>query len=114
MNYLLDTHVLIWFITDSEELPTNLKSEISNSSNNCFVSLASHWEMSIKHSLGRLELGTSIDRIFEIIDESGKLEFHHRDPFDRLLVGQAINENFTLISKDPEMKEYPVSIIWEK
>lgn len=127
MSILLDTHTVIWFITDDEQLPKSLKGAIKNPDNECFVSIASHWEMSIKHSLGKLELKTSLAKIFQLIDQSGisllpitpthvltssTLPFLHRDPFDRLIIAQAMSEGFTLMSKDQVFKEYPINLIW--
>lgn len=71
MNILLDTHAVIWFITDNPNLPVALKKVIEDDSNKCYVSLATHWEMSIKFSLDRLELSGTLDNIFEIIEASG-------------------------------------------
>lgn len=128
MTILLDTHAVIWFITNDPKLPLASKLMIEDISHNCFVSLASYWEMSIKYSLGRLELNTSIERIFEIVEESGfeilpisashiltssKLPFHHRDPFDRLLIGQAINEQMKLMSVDSQFSNYQVDLVWK-
>jgi PIN domain nuclease of toxin-antitoxin system len=129
MNILLDTHAVIWFITEDSKLPLASKRIIENPENNCFVSLATYWEMSIKHSLDRLHLQYPLARIFEIIEESGfelvpitsshiltvsTLAFHHRDPFDRMLIGQAINEGMKIMSKDDQFGKYPSEIIWEK
>ena len=101
MNLLLDTHTTIWFITEDKILPINVKTLIEDITNTCFVSIASLWEMGIKHSLGKLDLKVDFMRIFELIDQSGltilpittnhiltntTLEFHHRDPFDRLII----------------------------
>ncbi len=127
MNLLLDTHAVIWFITEDEQLSYSLKAAVNNPDNTCFVSIASHWEISIKHSLGKLELKTSLAKIFQLIDQSGitllpitpthvlassTLSFFHRDPFDRLIIAQAMSEGFTLMSKDQVFKEYPINLIW--
>jgi len=126
MDYLLDTHIVIWFITNDSKLTEIAKSEIENADNKCFVSIASFWEIGIKFSLGRLELGTDLETIFELINKSGlevlpvsqnhilassKLEFHHNDPFDRLLIAQSITENLLLISNDKAFKRYNISIL---
>lgn len=129
MNILLDTHAVIWFITDNPNLPAALKKVIEDDSNKCYVSLATHWEMSIKYSLDRLELSGTLDNIFEIIEASGfeilpitvshilttaTLAYHHRDPFDRMLIGQAIYEGMKLMTKDSLFGSYEVEILWEK
>jgi PIN domain nuclease of toxin-antitoxin system len=121
MNLLMDTHVVIWFITDHNKLPLNIKALIENINNRCYVSIASYWEMGIKNSLGRLDLKQNIDVIFNIIEESGfeslpitkahiventKLPFYHQDPFDRIIVAQSIIDGLTLITKDSELKKY--------
>lgn len=71
MNLLIDTHALIWFITDSDKLPRRTKERIENKDNVCFVSISSYWEMGIKHAIGRLELTSDLENIFRIIDLSG-------------------------------------------
>jgi len=126
MDYLLDTHIVIWFITNDPKLHDVAKSEIENTENKCFVSIASFWEIGIKYSLGRLELGSNLETIFDLISKSGlevlpvtqnhiltssKLEFHHNDPFDRLMIAQAISEKLKLISKDDAFKKYKVPIL---
>lgn len=128
MDYLIDTHALIWYITDNKKLPLNIKEIINNKNNNCFVSIASLWEIGIKFSLGRFDFNAELEEIFQIIDDTGfealpittiqilqnsKLEFHHRDPFDRIIIAQAITENIILISKDQYFKEYNVKVKWE-
>lgn len=128
MNILLDTHAVIWFITDDRKLPLASKKLIEDSKNNCYVSVATYWEMSIKHSLDRLNLQNPLERIFEIIEESGfellpitsshiltvsKLAFHHRDPFDRMIIGQAINEGMKIMSKDAQFENYSTEVIWQ-
>lgn len=126
MNYLLDTHVVIWAITDDKRLSSKLKTILVNKSNKCFISIVSFWEMGIKFFLGRLELSTDLNEIFDIINrlgieilpispnhilENSKLIFHQNDPFDRLLIGQAISENLTILTKDEQFKKYEISII---
>lgn len=128
MNYLVDTHAVIWFITNNERLPSHTKSLMEDKSNMCFVSIATYWEMSIKHSIGRLTLHTDLASIFQIIDESGfeilpitinhtlanaNLDFHHQDPFDRIMIAQAITEQLQIITTDKEFSNYPVSVIWK-
>lgn len=115
MNVLLDTHAVIWFLTEDDQLPKNVKIFIQNRSNPCYVSIASLWEMAIKHSIGKLDLNTSLVNILDLITESGfeilpikpqhllaltDLPFHHRDPFDRLNIGQAFSEGFKVVSSD--------------
>jgi len=128
MNYLIDTHAIIWFITDDGKLPVKTKELIENKENQCFASLASFWEIGIKNSIGRLELNSSLENIFEIIENSGfqvlpittqhilknsSLDFHHQDPFDRILIAQAFVEHLTIISRDNQFKNYGVPVVWQ-
>lgn len=126
MNLLLDTHVIIWALNGSEKLPRKIKSLIENGNNACFVSIASLWEIGIKHSLGRLKLNTDLKTIFQIIEndfeilpissihilKNTELKFHHQDPFDRIITAQAIQENLSVVSKDGQFKNYEVKLIW--
>ncbi len=129
MNLLIDTHALIWFITDNDKLPFKTKQIIENKENNCYVSIATYWEIGIKNSIGRLDLKSDLETIFEIIEESGfetlpittnqilrnaKLEFHHQDPFDRIIIAQSLTEKMTIITKDSQFENYNVPIIWKK
>ena len=129
MNLLIDTHAVIWFITEDDQLPDHAKALIEEANNTCFVSIASLWEMAIKYSLGKLDLKADLKRIFELIDQSGLtilpitpahiltnsvLDFHHRDPFDRLMIAQAKSEGLTLISKDKEFYNYNINLIWNE
>ncbi len=128
MNLILDTHTAIWFVTDSYQLPKSVKKHVENPDNHCFISIATLWEMGIKHSLGKLKLKAELKKIFELFLESGfillpitpehiltntTLPFHHRDPFDRLIIAQAKREGFSLISKDQEFQNYNINLIWD-
>lgn len=129
MNLLLDTHAVIWYITKDRRLPNNLKQLIDDTDNACCVSIVSLWEMGIKYSLGKLDLNVDLRKIFVLIDESGldllpvtgihiltntTLDFHHRDPFDRLIIAQAKSEDFILVSKDEMFQNYKIKLLWEK
>ena len=122
---LLDTHVLLWALYDSSRLSSAAKDAISFSS--CAVSIASLWELSIKHSLGKLDLRQSVVeiantcakhhiRLLEITPEHCQrieaLPFIHRDPFDRLLIAQALEENLAFVSKDQYAPQYGVKTVW--
>ncbi|MBQ3626218.1 MAG: type II toxin-antitoxin system VapC family toxin [Synergistaceae bacterium] len=128
--YLLDTHILIWFIENSPKLPEFLRNLIGRSDDlNIYVSIASFWEMAIKVSKKKLTLIDSVQDIMRIcsdelhflilnikaahLKELEKLDFHHNDPFDRLIISQAIAENMTLISADKYIKAYPVKWLWQ-
>ncbi len=127
MNLLLDTHALLWYISGSSQLPEKMVNLINNKSNKCFVSIASIWETAIKLSLNRLtvEGGFQIiekffrDNDFTILDISFQdikkiidLEFHHRDPFDRIIIAQAMQSQLTIISKDQFFQNYDVNVLW--
>jgi PIN domain nuclease of toxin-antitoxin system len=129
MNLLWDTHAVIWYITNDPQLPMSIRKRIEAPDYTNFVSLASYWELSIKYSIGRLEFKYSLERVFDIIGESGfeileitpahflktaQLNFHHRDPFDRLLIGQALTEGMPILSKDGMLKKYEgLDIVWK-
>jgi len=125
---LLDTHAFLWWVNDAPELSATARLSIADATNDCFLSLASCWEMAIKSSLGKLRLARSIDRfVSEQLVANGflllnielrhaakieKLPFHHRDPFDRLLIAQAISDKLTIVSADSIFSEYGVKILW--
>ncbi len=128
MAFLLDTHTFLWFINGDKKLPKNIRSVIDNIDNKCYLSIASLWEIAIKMRVNKLELdfGFSgllsqiIDNNFELLDinfkhllELTSLELHHRDPFDRIIIAQAIEENFTIITKDGNLKLYNIKVLWD-
>ena len=128
MKYLLDTHALLWYFLDSEKPPKETKVLINNGNNKCYVSIASLWELSIKSSLGRLEIISDLNSFFTLVENERfevmpilprylagimNLPFHHKDPFDRLIIAQAQTEQLTLISKDLKFKDYDVSLLWD-
>ena len=121
MNYLLDTHVLIWFSEDNARLPARIKALIEDDQNSIFVSHAAIWEMAIKMSLAKLKTQYSLDQWERVLHENGltllptsfshyqallSLPFHHNDPFDRLIIAQAMAEDFTVITHDPKFTAY--------
>ena len=123
MQYLLDTHIILWWFTAPEKISTKAQVIIRDRSNNIFLSSASFWEMAIKKSLGRLTLphnlleiaATENFKILPIMPEEAlgvaDLPPIHSDPFDRLLVIQAKLHNLIIITKDSKMTEYPVVTI---
>ncbi len=125
MRYLLDTHTLIWFLIDDPSIPPATKDEIRNINNECFVSIATLWEIGIKHSLKKLQLKTNLKETFDLIQsypfsilpvspnhilQLNSLPLHHRDPFDRLLIAKAQTEKLVLISKDKIFSNYDVML----
>lgn len=127
MGFLLDTHTFLWWLDGSKHLGSQASDAISDRSNDVFLSLASVWELSIKISLRKLKLRKPLADIVEGCGdqgirllsikpehcfEVGRLGFHHRDPFDRLLVAQAICEGLTFLTRDEALKAYDVNILW--
>ncbi|CAN5532991.1 type II toxin-antitoxin system VapC family toxin [soil metagenome] len=128
MRALLDTHVFLWWITDDERLSGRVREIISDGRNELFFSAASGWEIAIKVRLGRLEIPGNLERF--VVDQVSRNAFqvlpiylghalhvhelpdHHRDPFDRILVSQAILEEMSLLSADSEIPRYPVEVVW--
>jgi PIN domain nuclease of toxin-antitoxin system len=129
MKYLLDTHTLIWFLSADKQLSSTAKEQIDSSpQTSCLVSMASFWEIAIKINLGKIkfkhsfaELNTKvIESNFEVLLVSfehtlivSSLPLHHRDPFDRILIAQAIGENLTIISRDKNFRLYKnINLLW--
>ena len=128
MAYLLDTHTFLWFLEGNRGLSKKAKEIIVNPKNKTFVSIASIWEMGIKISLNKLQLELSLEELkqvlianeieilpmdFEHIIELSNLAYHHRDPFDRILICQAKSEKLTILSKDTNFKLYKqVKVLW--
>lgn len=124
---LLDTHTLIWYINGEPELSATARKAIEADNTINFVSIASLWEMAIKINLGKLELKTSFKQIGRQIEENGfevlsvtfedtltvsTLPFHHRDPFDRIIIAQSFNNGLTLLSKDKNFDLYKAKVLW--
>ena len=124
---LLDTHTLIWFVNGDTELSQTARTAIEADNTLNFVSIASLWEMAIKISLSKLELKTPFNQIGRQIEENGfeilpvtfedtltlsTLPFHHRDPFDRIIIVQSFNNGLTLISNDKNFDLYNAKVLW--
>lgn len=127
MAYLLDTHTFLWFAAGDEQLPDPIKKLISDLNTICFISSVSMWEITIKKQLGKLQLNLSLQELYNFaernqielihinathLDTLMELPNYHRDPFDRLIISQAISENLTIISKDEGFKQYDTNILW--
>jgi len=128
MRLLLDTHALIWAVTLDDKLSDKAKELILDADNELYLSVASIWEMSIKASLGKLILQQPIEQIInEQVQINGlnilnieaahalavaSLPWHHRDPFDRLIITQSKLEKLTLVSCDAAMDAYEVERVW--
>lgn len=124
---LLDTHALIWFLNGDNQLSAKARQAIEKKNAANFVSIASLWEISIKISLGKLELNAPYKSLqnellkngFDILSITfedtltlASLPFHHRDPFDRIIISQAINNNLSILSTDQYFGLYQPQIIW--
>lgn len=128
MRLLLDTHTFLWWVNDSSHLSRRAKSAIARDDNICLLSLTSCWEMAIKASLGKLSLAVPLERFIpeqlavnafqllhvelEHVAHVARLALHHRDPFDRLLAAQALEEGLTIVSADPVFRRYGVKRVW--
>jgi PIN domain nuclease of toxin-antitoxin system len=128
MRLLLDTHTLIWWITEPGRLSTDARSAITDPQNDVFVSAASGWEISTKFRLGKLPeaaaLATDLpreiaaegfaplDMTVEHGQDAGALPGHHRDPFDRMLIAQARAERLALVSNESLFDAYGVVRLW--
>jgi PIN domain nuclease of toxin-antitoxin system len=124
---LLDTHTFLWFLNEDANLPPVSKQQIENA-DAIFVSIVSIWEMAIKLSLGKLTLLTPFETLdadiaaseieilpitFESTVTYHSLPLHHRDPFDRMLVAQALTHSLVLVSRDAALDAYPIQQLWK-
>lgn len=127
-RYLIDTHCWLWWNADPERLAGAAKEVIAEGGNEILFSVASAWEITIKHSLGKLTLplppekyvpsrihknsmavaNIQLDHVLNI----ARLPRHHRDPFDRILISQAQVESLTFITADERIREYDVNLLW--
>lgn len=118
MNYLLDTHILIWWAEDNKKLSPSFKELIADSANDIYISVASVWEVEIKTKLKKIKLKTPIEKIvdkygFNYLDiklnhilKLKHLKDYHKDPFDRILISQSISEKMTLLTDDKIIRKY--------
>lgn len=124
MIYLLDTHYILWSLFEPERISESVRAILENERDSKFVSGVSIWEISLKYSLGKLELGGAnpgefFDKLleagFEVADIENRLfatyyqlprKDDHRDPFDRLLIWQSISNGYTLITQDKKIEQY--------
>ncbi len=129
MRCLLDTHTFLWAIADSPLLPKVVAELLEDESNELFFSVASLWEIAIKLSLDKLRLDFPFSDLVtrhilksdvkllgieaQHLDALIELPFHHRDPFDRLLIAQSMSEQLILLTRDKELSAYPIQTIWD-
>jgi PIN domain nuclease of toxin-antitoxin system len=128
MKLLLDTHAFIWWATEPEKLSPKVQGLLADASNSLFLSVVSIWEMQIKSQLGKLKLNLSLRELIESQQQTNGVQIlvvtpehvlelenmppHHKDPFDRLLIAQAVVEDAFLVSMDSALKAYTVKLLW--
>jgi PIN domain nuclease of toxin-antitoxin system len=128
LNLLLDTHALLYFLNDDPLLSKSAKAQIEDPNNHKFVSVATCWEIAIKASIKKLDLGEPASTFlpreiatnhFDLLAIELRhatfvetMPIHHRDPFDRLLIAQSVLEKIEIVSKDVQFDPYGVQRIW--
>src|SRR2546430_16544106 len=127
MRVLLDTHIFLWYITNDRRLPPAVADAVSGSQNEAYLSVVSVWEALVKYQLGRLSLPSPADQYLQAKQTQHRIAasplegaavshlLHlpplHRDPFDRMLVCQAIHHDLVLITADEQLVKYPVRLL---
>ncbi|HET6424181.1 MAG TPA: type II toxin-antitoxin system VapC family toxin [Planctomycetaceae bacterium] len=127
MKLLLDTHAFIWWDSSPQQLSVTARRALEDANNEVVVSVISLWEIAIKQQLGKLKLHRALDEIvadqvhqgLQTLDfgtahvlQISRLPDHHKDPFDRALIAQAMVENATLVTKDATMSAYHIPLLW--
>ena len=127
MEYILDTNALIFYLYDPEQLSKAAVDIVHNENNQIYVSIVSFWEIAIKSSIGKLEIKNSMEEIARIclkykiellainplhLDQIANLPQIHGDPFDRLIISQALTENLIIVTRDSIIPKYDVNTIW--
>lgn len=124
MRLLLDTHTALWWLAGDPRIGGDAERQLSDDTNRVLLSAAVIWEVAIKRSLGKLQapadlaatwFGAGAHPLPITLDHAAAAEllpWHHRDPFDRLLVAQALTENAAIVSHDDRLRDYGVSLVW--
>ena len=125
MRLLLDTHALLWWVDDDKRLKSPERDAVGDEDSSVWVSAASIWEISIKRRLGRIELdATDLERepersnflelpiAWRHAETADSLPRHHEDPFDRMLVCQALVRDLVILTPDDDIRQYPVKTRW--
>lgn len=124
MKLLLDTHVVLWLLADNQRLGPGIRTVISEAAGGVYVSVICLWELKIKAGLGKLTLPEGFNRTVmdsglsvipvdsRHVDALDRLSWHHRDPFDRMLIAQALVEGLTLVSADRMIGLYDAPVLW--
>lgn len=128
MAFLLDTHTFLWFAAGDSQLPVSIRDKIKDIQTPCYLSAVSLWEITIKKQIGKLTLLISLSDLFNFADNNAieilpisydhlltlsKLPVHHSDPFDRLIISQAISEDLVLLTRDKTLKKYKAKQQWK-
>lgn len=124
MRYLLDTHVFLWWLNDDKRLRTRVKEVIQNGGDSVYVSVVCAWEISIKLKTNpAFKLRTTITKTFELasfpvvdiclrhVVRLNSLPMYHKDPFDRMLIAQALEDDMVLVTDDPKIKRYSIHVL---
>ncbi len=128
MQILADTHAFLWFVFADSRLSKRAERAFDHATNTVVLGYVNLWEIAVKASIGKLRLGRDYDDFLDqvVLNRSllllpidiphlrqyARLPFHHRDPFDRLLIAQAKAENISVLTDDPRFREYQVKTIW--
>jgi len=128
MRYLLDTHVFLWLNNQPAKLSSRVREMLTSGEHEFLLSTATPWEIQIKRQLGKLHLDQPLSTILAShlddgglgllpielthIEKLGTLESHHKDPFDRMLIAQALAETISIITVDQAFESYPVEVVW--
>ncbi len=128
MNLLLDSHAFVWMHEEPHKLSVNVAYEILNPANQIFLSVVTVWELQIKIALKKFSFSDTLENVILREQQTNKVQIlpvnlshalylenlplHHKDPFDRLLISQAIVENMTLVSADEQFAKYQVNLLW--
>lgn len=126
-NYLLDTHVVLWFAEYSDKLSDNAYKAIQDPKSNIYVSIVSAWEIAIKLGSEKLNIKGGLPEFYRMTDSNGfitlpiereyllrlkHLPYKHKDPFDRMLIATAMTERMTLITADEKIHKYELPVLW--
>jgi len=128
MKYLIDTHVFLWYFWDSKDLSERASDIIEDEAIQKYVSIVSLWEFSIKYSMGKLTFDGGLTHLWNMLSQNGfiilpinqpqletlifNIPFHHRNPFDRLIIATAKTEDLTIVTMDENIQKYDVSWVW--
>jgi PIN domain nuclease of toxin-antitoxin system len=128
MKLLVDTQSFIWFVENDKQLPVKIKKELEDPDNSIIISIASLWEMTIKMTLGKLQISNDIEKMIDKLYQNGfeilpilpehiiklsTLEYIHRDPFDRIIISQGLSENIVIVTSDDKFDDYKVKRKWK-